>query len=110
MAVVVIPVVNTLRAFSQQTTLDGTVYGLSFHWNSRAGRWFMDIATAEGEALASGIKLVSGTALTYRRRETTPGMPLGHFLVMDETGAGRSPDLETFGKDIKLVYYERGAV
>jgi len=109
MAVVVIPIVNDPRAYTQQTVLDGTVYSLSFRWNSRAGRWIMDIAGADGQALASGLPLIAGVPLTYRRRETTAGMPPWHCLIYDETGAGRSPDLDTFGKEVQLVYYERGA-
>lgn len=108
MATIVISVVNDRMTYTQQTKLDGSVYQLAFRWNSRAGRWFMDISSAAGVALASGICLLSGVPLTYRRRETTSGMPPGHFLVYDETGAGRSPDLTTFGKEVKLVYIEQG--
>lgn len=108
MATVVIPVVNDQNAFSQHTILDGVVYGLAFRWNSRAGRWFMDILSAEGVLLIGGIPLLAGIPLTYKFRETITGMPPGHFLVYDETGAGRSPDQDTFGQEIKLVYYEMG--
>lgn len=69
----------------------------------------MDISNAAGVLLLAGIALISGIPLTYKWRETIAGMPPGHFLIFDETGAGRSPDMDTFGNEIKLVYYERGA-
>jgi len=91
-------------AYTQQTVLDGILYTLSFRWNSRSGRWFVDITDATGVILVAGICLLAGVALTSLRKHIS-GMPQGDFFVIDETGAERSPSLDDFGKEIKLVYY-----
>lgn len=44
-------------------TLVGVVYKFTLTWRDLAGGWFLDIADASGNALLSGIPLVTGVNL-----------------------------------------------
>jgi len=69
--------------YSQTTALDGTPFILSFQYNQRGDVWYLSIATLDGDAVASGIKLVVGWDLLLKC--ASPSRPPGTFIVVSNT-------------------------
>lgn len=106
MADIQIPLRTDILAYNLKVTLEGNVYALGFRWNLRMAKWIMDIGDSAGSPLLIGIPLFEGLPLIYRFVGRIVGLPLGEFLVVDETGQNRDPDTETLGTDVKLLYVE----
>jgi hypothetical protein len=108
MALVEIPVFPDLGAFNEKVVLDGTPYTLVGRFNPRMQRWVMDVQDEGGTDLVCGLPLVSDSNLTDALKGRIKGFWLGDLMTRDMTGRGRSADLETLGKDVKLFYLEPG--
>lgn len=106
MADIQISLRTDILAYSIKVTLEDIVYTLSFRWNARLEKWIMDIGDVSGEPLLVGLPLYEGIPLTRRFVGRIDGLPPGMFMVVDETGQNRDPDLETLGGDVKLIYSE----
>lgn len=104
MAIVEIPVRSDIPAYKFQITLEGTVYTLNFHFNLRLDRWVMDINDVDEVNIVTGIPLLYGLPLTDRYKNEK--LPLGKFVVTDETGDQRNPTRDALGEDFKLLYKE----
>lgn len=99
-----IPTRQDMPHYVETVELDGTVYGLEFYWNARAGGWFLTLWNAQLTApLLSGRRLVLGAQLLGRYRNAA--LPPGDLLVVDMTGDGVEPGLKDLGLRAKLVYY-----
>lgn len=104
MAVVEMPVRSDVKAYEFQIELDGVIYTLKFHFNSRAERWVMDIADFGGTELITGLFLL--TNIDLNAQFVGEDIPPGRFILIDETGAERNPGFDDLGNDIKLLYEE----
>jgi hypothetical protein len=104
MAVIEIPVTNQYPAYSFQVELEGVLYLLDFHYNSRMERWIMSIYSESNDPVLMGIPLLTGWS--HIGSFQTSLKPPGEFLCIDEGSLGRNPDRENFGVDVKLVYVE----
>lgn len=97
---------NGVPHWTQRTQLDGTEYLLTFDWNQRAGHWSLSIADIDGEALHTGIVLVTGMALLNHNAGV--GSNLREFIVIDnfaDTGLGTlDPGFADLGDRFSLVY------
>lgn len=82
--------------------LDGATYRFRVRWNGRAEAWYLDIRTADGTALALGVKVVLGTALA--RWVRSPLWPAGILFATDDSGEGRDATYDDFGVRIKIVF------
>jgi hypothetical protein len=98
-----IPIQTDVNAFTERIQLDGNYYTLTFRWNERALRWYLDLADGDGAAIASGIALVTGVPLTYHLRATT-GMPQGTLVCVDTDESGVDPAFDELGNRVKLIY------
>lgn len=83
------------------TTLAGVQYQLSFQWRNAAQTWFLDIADAEGNALVSGIALVTGADLLGQYKHLGIGGAL--FVVSDDAPANM-PTYENLGSGSHLYF------
>lgn len=106
MTILEIPVRRDSYCFFETVALGDSAYMFSFRYNSRMGRWIMDIADYSGNPLLSGIPLLPSYPLTDKFIGKIPGLPPGNFVVIDETGAERIPGIDNLGVDIKLIYAE----
>ena len=100
----IIPVSETTDSFIEQVDLDGRVYDLRFHWNSRDNHWFLDIGR-DGIFLINGVKLVSSSDLISefgRIEELPPGL----LSVEDLDNIDTDPDETNFGDRVQLRYTE----
>lgn len=101
-----IPLRRDIFDYTQQITLEAVIYTLGIRYNGRMDRWLLDIKDAAASDLLLGIPLLNGVPLTYKWVGRIVGLPPGQFLLVDETGAGRSPSKDDLGDDLKLIYYE----
>jgi len=108
MAILEIPVRSDLPAYVFQITLEGTPFTLHFRFNTRLDRWVMDVNDVNDVSIVSGTPMLTNLPLLDRYRD--PRLPLGRFLVLDETGQDRNPSRDGFGEEFKLLYEESTTV
>jgi hypothetical protein len=101
--------VTTLRIITQpypnatqRVELDGTVYSLRVLWSQRGECWHLDLGDGEGDAIVSGLRLVTGFPLLYRFRYLA--VPPGELWFFDSRGQGAQPTLEDMGDRFRLYY------
>jgi hypothetical protein len=99
-----VPLRKGIYSFYQNVVLDNVLYRLTFHYNLTMDRWLMDISDAAGTAMLAGIVLVPSYPLTQRFVGRIENFPSGSFVLLDETGAERTPSKDDLGQDIKLIY------
>jgi len=104
MAIIEIPVRSDIPAYSFQITLEGTVFTLRFRFNTRLDRWVMDVNDVDDLPIITGVPLLYGLPLLDRYKLSN--LPLGQFVIIDETGEERNPPRDSFGEDFKLLYKE----
>lgn len=106
MAYLEIPLRTDIYSYTEKVTLDGVVYTLEFHYNSRKDVWVMDIGDSAGVVLLAGVPLIIDYPLTARFIGVIEGLPPGQFVMVDETDQERNAGRDNLGNDIKLIYVE----
>jgi hypothetical protein len=103
MAIRTIPIPNGPR-WIMDVQLEGEIYTLRGTWNSRAEYWLLDIETADGDRLISGIRLVLGWPLLFDQHKDD--LPPGElFVVAPGNERKEDPDRDSFEDgSMKLVY------
>lgn len=104
MSTLEIPTSTTLANYSEQVTLDGATFTLSFLFNAREGFWYLDIFDLQGNRIRSGIKIVINFPLL--RLIASLDAPPGELIAVDPTGADLEPGLTDLGDAATLVYVE----
>lgn len=94
---------STVESWYEQTTrLGDRDFHLTFSWSERDRHWYLSLATADGETIMDGRRVVVDTPLTVRL--THPLRPTGHLWCVDMTGDGRDPDLRDLGTRCLFMY------
>jgi hypothetical protein len=88
-------------AYSFTVDLDGDLYQIGLRWNERDSAWYMSLADNAGEAIATGLRVVTGWDML--RRITDARRPPGAIIAIDTTGTGEIT-LENLGNSVLLVY------
>lgn len=104
MAILEIPVRSDIPAYQFQISLDGTTFTLHFRFNTRLDRWVMDIHDIDDVEIIQGAVLLYGLPLFDRYKIAS--LPVGRFILSDETGEERNPGRDDLGDDFKLLYQE----
>lgn len=76
--------------YEQVTPLDGADYRLTFAFNLREGRWYLDLSDADGVLIVASLVLVINRDLL--RRVQDERRPPGKLFCVDLTGQGKDPD------------------
>ena len=93
--------------YDLQVTLEEVALILEFRWNSRAEAWYHDLATAEGDIIYAGRKVVIDYPLMLRGfRDSDDRLPLGMLFAADTSGAGLRPGRYDLGERVKLYYLD----
>lgn len=93
---------NAFYVFS--ITLSGVNYAFHMRWNSRAGRWFLDIHSASDVPIISSIPLLIRRNLIGRYAMATK--PPGTLYVNDDTAQESEPGRNAWGTTHTLYYAE----
>ena len=105
MAAQLIPVTNALTNYKLKVSLDGINLILVFSYNDRTQIWDMCVQDSGGNPLVDGIAMVTKYPLNYRfNAGQVAGMPPGIFLLVDQSGKERTPDITNFGQGVSLFY------
>lgn len=104
MAILEIPIRSDIPAYSFPITLEGTVFIFHFRFNERMDRWIWDVNDVNDDPIVNGVPLLYGLPLLDRYKSNS--LPLGRFVLTDETGDERNPSREDLGDDFKLLYRE----
>jgi hypothetical protein len=92
-----------LASFSEQVTLDGSTYTITFQWNSRGSFWSMTFADSNNTIILSGVKLV----VNYELISSWPdrGLPPGELYILDPTGDDSDAQFDDFGNGrLEMIY------
>src|SRR4051812_14418071 len=104
MATLVLPSSSEADAFNFQVRLEGVIYDFTLRWNTRDDHWYADVADTDGNAIASGIKVVADWPLLKGLAQGT--RPPGDVVALDSSGLG-DPGLQDLGERVLLLYKER---
>ena len=104
MATYEIPVEAGVPAQRFQLPLQDKIYWFELTFNTRMGRWLMDIENETLVPLVRGIPLLTGMSLLDGY--TSDALPPGVFVCVDLGNKDRHPDRDNFGIDLKLYYSE----
>jgi hypothetical protein len=108
MATLEVPTSTTLANYSEQVSLDGATFTLSFIFNAREGFWYLDIFDLLGNRVRSGIKVVINTPLL--RLVAAIEAPPGELLAVETTGDDLEAGLTDLGDSATLIYIEAESV
>lgn len=101
----VIPINSSLPAQTVETVLAGSVFRLTFVWNTRTQQWHMTIRTRDEVDLLTGLPVVLNYELLDRFADER--LPAGYLVAYDSTqrlaGIGRF-DL---GAAVRLLFIPR---
>jgi len=105
MSVFAVQTSTRLPRYVQRVTLDGGVYSLDFHWNTRLGAWFVDVLDADGEVLVAGRRCVVDNILLgqFEHLEIPPGI----LTVFDTSRRLAPPVLDDFGTRVLMLYFDK---
>jgi hypothetical protein len=106
MAYLTLPISSSYYDQTFTAELEGVVYNFRFKYNSRAGRWTMDISSEDGTPIVNGIPIVSSFELI--RRFAKSELPPGRIVAVDLFESGEEPGEFSFDSGFELVYAETG--
>jgi len=92
----------TQHGDSYRVTLSGSEYQIDWSWNTRSGRWWIDLSDDEG--FIARVPAVAGFQILLS--VTGDRRPPGDLFVIDLADFGRDPGLRDFGADFAFAYYD----
>jgi hypothetical protein len=104
MAILKLPITNVDRDYSLNVLFDGVVFTLQFHFNDRAGAWFVSVFDQSGAEILTGTKVVGDWLLW--KYSIDGRLPDGNVLIVDPSGEGKEPSEENFGISVVGLYSE----
>lgn len=86
--------------------LGGVEYRYALRYLPRLDRWYLYLATAAGEPLLLGAKIVLRHSLLYRYRDKqTTRWPQGHLVALAVDRSTAEPGFECLGRRVKLFFF-----
>jgi len=98
---VVLPFSHEKPADLKVVQLGTTRYGVRLTWRERPASWYLDLQTAEGAPIVSGLRLVPGASPALRLGPWRAQGPGGAFYVRGPAQYVR----EDLGGALRLVWY-----
>lgn len=102
-----IPLLTGAADQSLSIELDGNPYRLRLVWNVRAESFALDIATADGAPILTGVKAVANYGLISRYKSTL--LPRGELYLVQDSGAPTRPTPELIGVSFNLYFHKPDA-
>lgn len=100
---IVVPVTE-YPSYTEEVTLDGVLYRLSFQWNYRGQHWTLDFYGSDGAVILAGVKVVKGYDLFNRFHNLS--LPPGRMFALDEKGTYTRIEDGDLGSTVNLIYLE----
>ena len=96
---------NGASLWTQRTSIGGRDYQLTFDWSQRDGHWRLDVADQDGNAIRTGIVLVTNRSLLRGMNDTR--LPAGSLVVVDTLAQWADAGFSDLGSRFLLLYYDR---
>lgn len=106
MAYLECPTRNDLPAFSYTIPLDGTTFTLSYTFNDRMNKWFLELGDQFGVTIVSAVPIVSSWPLFDRFKGLA--IPKGTLFAFDSSGQDLDPARFDLGARVRIFYKEFG--
>ena len=107
MTVYRLPIPSKTAYFSEDVSMTGVTYQITFEWNTRIEAWYFSISTQDGQPILVGQKILPSVDLTSRHKDTR--LPDGS-IVCFSTDDSRRPGREDLGSYINLYFLENDDV
>lgn len=99
-----LPVRSDIYDYEFRTSLDGTIYTIRTHYNTRMNRWVMDFKTADNIPIVLGIPLLLGTSLLSNYSDDR--LPKGLLFLINIESENEECGMDDLGKNCLLLYEE----
>lgn len=104
MALLECPTRNDLPSYNYVISLDGTNYGLSFTYNSRMGKWLLELTDAFQNSIIAPVPVVAMWPLFDRF--VGNAIPPGRLFCYDSSGQNLDPSRYDLGDRCRIYYDE----
>lgn len=108
MAILQLTAQNNLPSFRYTILLDGTNYTLTYTFNSRMGKWFLDLADAVGNEIVSQVPIIASWPLFDRFNDLA--VPPGTLFAFDTSGQDLDPGQFDLGDRVLIFYATEGTL
>lgn len=108
MAMVECPTQDNLPAYRYVILLDGTNYTLTFTFNNRMSKWFLNLGDSVNNPIISQVPVIANWPLFDRFNEAA--IPLGTLFAFDTSGQNLDPGQFDLGNRVKQFYAEKGTI
>ena len=98
-----LPIPSKTAYFSEDVSMTGVTYQLTFEWNTRLAAWYFSIATQDGQPILVGQKILPLVDLTTRHKDNR--LPDGTIVCLS-TDSQRRPGRSDLGSYINLYFSE----
>jgi hypothetical protein len=98
------PQTSTKPVIDFAAELETIVLRFQVAWNSRFEHWNLRVATAEGEEVLAGVRVVADTDMF--EAYTDPRLPPGKLICRDPTNEGKDPGRNDFQNRHFFAYIE----
>lgn len=99
-----IPLQNGNPNFEFKTELSGVTYTFHFRYNTRSACWVMDLSTAVGDPILTGIAVRLGIDLLSQFEDDR--LPPGRLFAINYNDEYAEAGINNFGTDVAIVYQE----
>lgn len=99
-----LPLRPTIPSYRYTVILDGVTYTLFYYYNSRAGKWNMQIGDNRGNLILAGHPIIAGWKIFERFKNE--GLPEGTILPFDTSGENLDPGQSELGGRVLMFYEE----
>lgn len=110
MALLEIPTTNTLPAYEQSVTLDGTTYTIALYFNplinNGVGKWMISLSDQNRNMLVAPVPVIVSYGL-FNRFIDLMSLP-GTLFCFDTSGQDLDPGQFDLGDRCRLYYLEAG--
>lgn len=104
MSITKVPLLTGAADQSLSIELDGNPYRLRLAWNVRAESFALDVSTADGTPILTGIKAVANYGLISRHKSTL--LPRGELYLVQDSGPPTRPTPELIGVSFNLYFHQ----
>jgi hypothetical protein len=104
MALLQIPFDRTRGNQLTRVELEGVLYGLKFLWNSRLNSWTLEVQSADGTPIVSGVHVVADYSLLSHY--TSQNLFSGRLFCLDMDNSQGTPNADTLGVNYQFFYQE----
>lgn len=100
-----IPLQPSIPNYTFYSDVRGVEFIFDVRWNATMGAWFIAVASADGAALLTNVRLRPGWFLGTRTRDARLAA-LGVLQLLDTDGRGDLPSFDNLGMRFKLLSVE----